>query len=158
MPAANTAQTAKPRPRVVPLDTPRPDTFSNEGVSTLREAGESANHIAAEYAAMCSDSLAATLQSGTQVANMLNEISRTYADACACTASTLAEIARESVTCRSPNDVVALQKKSMDGMNAIVEATFRVHGGLFAAWSKAMEPVVARLSDAPERIFRAVAD
>jgi len=154
MPAAANTQTSKARPRVVPLDTPR----ETEGLATIREASESANHIAGEYAAMCSDTLAATLQSGTQVAHMLTDVGRTYADACACTASTLAEIARESVTCRSPNDVVALQKKSMDGLNAIVEATSRVYGGLFAAWSKAMEPVVARMSDAPERLFRAAAD
>ena len=152
------ATTARTKPTVVPLDTATPDPFNNEGIETMKEASESATHIATEYTSMCSDTLAATLQSSTQVAHMLSDVGRTYADACACCASTMPEIARESFTCRTPGDFVNLQKKSMDGLNAVVEASAKVYGGIFAAYSKAFEPVVARMTDAPERLFRAVAD
>ncbi len=158
MPAADTATTPKARPTVVSLEAPKLGDFSNEGIATFKEASESANHIAGEYTSMCSDTFATALQSGTQVASMMTDVGRAYADAFACYTTTLAEIARESMTCRTPADVVALQKKSMDGLNTMVEASAKVYGGMFAAWSKAAEPIVARISDAPERLFRAVAE
>ena len=158
MSTVGTISTPKTRPTVVSLDASQLEALSNEGVDTVKEVSESANHIAGEYTSMCSDTFAAALQSSSQVAQMMSDIGRTYADACACCVSTMAEISRDSMACRNPADMVALQKKSMDGFHAMFEVSAKVYGGIFAAWSKAAEPLVARMSDAPERMFRSVAD
>lgn len=133
-------------------------TVQDEVTQTIERSGESLDHIARETMSCCGDTLTAAMQSGTRASNLVAEVSRSYLDACTGVAATMAELAGDSMACRTPADVAALQKKTSEAASKMVEANIAFWSDLYGAWSKSVEPVVARVADAPERLFRALAD
>jgi len=133
-------------------------TVGDEVTQAIEQSGESLDHIARETMSCCSDTLSAAVQSGTRATQYAAELSRSYLDACAGAATTFAELAGDSLACRTPADIAALQKKSSEAAGKIFEANIALMSNLYGAWSKTFEPVVARAADAPERLFRAMAD
>jgi hypothetical protein len=130
----------------------------HETTETAKRASDSLNQIASECAAICSDDIAAAIETSSQSAKLFTELSRAYVEACTASAQTYVEIGREAMSCRTPADVVRLQKRAMEGLNESAEATARIYSGVFETWSKAMDPFVARITDGPQRLFRAFAE
>jgi len=152
------AQKAGPRPaaKVTPKRIARP--LVNEATETLKRTRDSVTHVSGEYAAICSDTLAAAMETGSLTSKRLVEMNQTYMEACTGTLSAFAEISRDSLACRTPADLLALQQKAAEAVTASVNTTSKFYGGLFAVFSQAMDPLVARASYAPERLFKALAD
>jgi len=136
----------------------RTKTMQDEVTQAIEQSGESLDHLARETASCCSDTLTAAMQSGTRASQYLADIGRSYFDACTETATTFAQLAGDGLTCRTPADFAALQKKSSDATSRLLEANMALWSNMYGAWSKTVEPVMARAADAPERLFRAMAD
>ena len=134
------------------------DTARDEITQAIEWSGESFDQIARETVSCCSDTLTAAMQSGTRASHLVADLGRSYMDACTGAAATFAELAGDSMACRTPADMAALQKKSSEAANKLLEANIAMWSTLYGAWSKPFEPVVARAADAPERLFRAMAD
>lgn len=130
----------------------------NEGAETLKNATDSLNRVTGECTAMCTDTMAAAMESGARTSQLMSELAKSYMEVCGASAVTMAEIGRESFTCRSPADIVALQKKAVQSFTETFAESNKVYGHIFATWSKAFEPLVARVADGPERLFSAMAD
>ncbi len=131
---------------------------SDEITETINRSGASLDHIARETLSCCTDTLAAAMNSGTEASHVLSAVSRSYMDACASSANTAMELARDSLACRTPADVLAFQKKGFEAGNAMFGASVKLCSDLYNAWSASLVPVLARVTDVPERMFRAVAD
>jgi hypothetical protein len=130
----------------------------NEGAETAKRVGESAGLVGAECLTLCSDTLSAVVDSASRSSQVLAGIGLScFENYSACVAE-MSEIGREAVTCRSPADVVNVQKKAMESVSRSLEASGKLYLEMFGAWSKAYQPLLARTMDAPERLFRAVAD
>jgi hypothetical protein len=130
----------------------------DEAIQTLKRTSDSVQHIAGEGLAAYTDTLATLMQTGSQTSKLIMAMNKSYMDACSAVMINMAEIARECMTCRTPADVVDLQKKAMETMTDTVTSTGKLYSDTFTAFSSAVEPLVARTSDVPERMFRALAD
>ncbi len=130
----------------------------DETTETVKRAGDSLNQIASEYAAICSDDIAAAIAAGSQGAKLFTELTRAYAEAVTASAQTCVEFGREAMSCRTPADIVTLQKRAVESLSESAEATARIYSGVFETWSKAVDPFVVRVADGPQRLFRAFAD
>ncbi len=133
-------------------------TEGDEITQTIKRSGESLDHIARETMSCCSDTVTAAVNSGVEASQFLTEVTRSYLEACAGSAMSAMQLARESTACRTPADVLALQKKGYESVSALAEASVKLSSDFYAAWSKALQPALARVTDAPERMFRAFAD
>jgi len=130
----------------------------DEVTQTIERSSEALDHIARATVSCCNDTLTAAMQSGTRASHLMADLGRSYMDACTNAASTFAELAGDGMSCRTPADFAALQKKSSEAANRMFEANIALWSDLYGAWSRTFEPVVARAADAPERLFRAMAD
>lgn len=153
-----TAQKPAPRPAAKVTSKPIARPIVNEATETLKRTRDSVTHVSGEYAAICSDTLAAAMETGSLTSKLLVEMNQTYMEACTGNLSAFAEISRDSLACRTPADLLALQQKAAEAVTASVNTTSKFYGGLFAVFSQAMDPLVARASHAPERLFKALAD
>jgi len=133
-------------------------TGSDEITQTIKRSGESLDHIARETMACCNDTFSAAVKSGVETSQLLSEATRTYFEACAGSAASAMQLARDSLACRSPADMLTLQKKTYESASALAEASVKLSSDLYAAWSKAVQPTLAQATDTPERMFRAFAD
>jgi len=131
---------------------------SDEITQTINRSGESLDHIARETLSCCADTLTAAMNSGSETSHMLSAVTHAYVDACTRSATAVMDLARDGAACRTPADVLALQKKGFEATNTMFEASTKLCSDLYDAWSKSMMPVLARATDVPERMFRAVAD
>lgn len=132
--------------------------MADEASQTLKRTGEAVNQMTGEALSCCSDTLAAALQAGTEASMLMSELSRAFLETCSATSLTFAEIMRESLACRTPADLALLQDKGMNALNGTLEASTKHYNDMFSAYSRALEPLMARAANAPERMFRAIAD
>ena len=130
----------------------------HEATETVKRASDSLNQIASECAAICSDDIAAAIETSSQSAKLFTELGRAYVEAITTSAETYVEIGREAMSCRTPADIVRLQKRTMESLNGSAEATAKIYSDVFETWSKAVDPFVTRITDGPQRLFRAFAD
>ena len=151
------ADTASPRTPRHARPAPEVDV-ANEGAETAKRVGESAGQVGAECVSMCSDTMAAALDTATRTSQVLAGIGLSCFENYSASVAEMSEIGREAVTCRSPADVVNVQKKAMESVTRNLAAGGKLYVEMFGAWSKAFQPLLARTMDAPERLFRAVAD
>lgn len=153
MPAdiVSTRSPRRPRP------TPQIDT-AHEGAETVQRVGESTGKIGAECLTMCSDTVAAAVDTASRTSQVLAGIGLSCFENYSASVAEMAEIGREAVTCRSPADVVNVQKRAMESVTRSLEAGSKLYVEMFGVWSTAFQPLLARTIDAPERLFRAVAD
>jgi hypothetical protein len=156
------ADTASPRPaRARASEASASDAISsvtNEATETLKRTHESLNQVASECAAICSDDMAAAIETSTRSIKFLTEMTQSYLDACTQSAAHWAEIGRESLACRTPADFINLQKRAIDSLNTSFEERGKLYQGLYESWSKSIDPFVARVADGPQRLFRTFAD
>ncbi len=156
MSADTTTPTSASRP--VKTGMPGDGRITDEAMATLKQGTDAFGQVANECAAIYTGDIAAAIETGTQGAKLMTELTKSYFDTCSASATTLAEVGREAMTCRTPADFLELQKRASAGLNASIEATGKLYGGLFECWSKAFDPFVARVADGPQRLFRAFAD
>lgn len=149
---ADATQTVTPRRKADGGET------TQEAITTVNQARDSLNQIAGGYMSVCSDTLAAAMESGSQTSRLAADMGRAYLDACGTAAANFAEIARDSLVCRSPVEAAALQKKAMDAFAGSFDATRKLYSDLFANYTRALEPLFTRTADIPERMMRAVTD
>ncbi len=154
---------ASPAPKTAPRDHTRKSRLpftvgTDEGMATLKQTGDSLNRVAGECMAICSDNMATAVESGTLAANLASQMGKVWMDAASCVATNMAEIGREAATCRTPADFVTVQKKAIDSMVETMTAANQMYSRIFATFGKAVDPLVARAADGPERMFRAFAD
>ncbi len=160
------AKPAAPKTVAAKLGTPKAVTpkpgaskpVANEATETLQRTRESVSHMSGEYVAICTDTLSAAMETGSLTSKLLAEINQSYMDACTGNLSAFAEIGRDSLACRTPADLMALQQKAAEAVTASVNTTSKLYGGLFAIFSQAMDPLMTRASHAPQRLFKALAD
>lgn len=145
-----------PSPRASRAD--RSAAADNEGAETLKRAGEGAGAVGAECLTMCSDQFTAALESATRLSQFTSGIGKACFDNYSAAFADMTEIGREALTCRSPADLVNLQKKSIESASRALEAGGKLSLELFGALSQALQPLLARTLDTPERLFRAIAD
>ena len=156
--SADTASPNSSASRPAEANTFSDGRIADEAIATLKQGSDALSQVANECAAIYTGDIAAAIESGTQGAKLMSELSKSYFDTCMASATTLAEVAREAMTCRTPTDFLELQKRAAAGLNASVEATGKLYGGLFECWSKAFDPFVSRVADGPQKLFRAFAD
>jgi hypothetical protein len=132
--------------------------MSDESVATLNQANESLSRIGGAYMAVSSDNMAALIEAATLSGRLATDMTKSYVDAMSLAAVNYAGLGRDCLTCRTPADVVELQKKAMEGFNESCEAVNKVYSNLFETFSAAFQPLMARSADGPERMFRAFAD
>ncbi len=140
---------------------PKPGAFkpiANEATETLQRTRESVSHMSGEYVAICTDTLTAAMETGSLTSKLLAKMNQSYMDACTGNLTAMAAIGRDSLACRSPADLLALQQKAAEAVTASFNSTSKFYGGLFAVFSQAMDPLMVRASHAPERLFKALAD
>jgi hypothetical protein len=131
---------------------------SDEMTQTINRSGEALDHIARETLSCCTDTLAAAMNSGSETSHLLSAVTRAYMDACTRSATTVMDLARDGMTCKTPADVLAVQKKGFEATHTMFEASTKLCSDLYDAWSQSLVPVLTRATDVPERMFRAVAD
>lgn len=135
-----------------------PLAAGDEVTETLRRSGESLDHITREGLRCYTDAMAAAMQSGMETSRMFADLGGSHMNAFVTSATVAADIARDSLLCRTPLDVAALQKRGFEAANAATESSIKLCQDLYGAWSKAFQPVIARVADVPERMFQAIAD
>lgn len=153
--------TAKPAPKAAAKPAAKviaAKPVANEATETLQRTRESVSHMSGEYVAICTDTLSAAMETGSLTSKLLVEMNQTYMEACTGNLSAFAEISRDSLACRSPADLLALQQKAAEAITASVNSTSKFYGNLFNVFSQAVDPLVTRASHAPERLFKALAD
>ena len=151
------ADSASPRnANTAPLGDTMP--VSDEIDATLTNTRQSLNHMTGECLAINSDSLASAMASSSEVARLASEFGKSYMDVCGLAMGNFTAVSRQAMTCRTPEDLFRLQRKTFEGVGSTMEAVNKMYAGLFHAYSKALEPVISRVADGPERLFRAVAD
>jgi hypothetical protein len=156
MSADTTTPTSPPRP--AKASTSGDGQIVDEALATLKQGSDAFSQVANECAAIYTGDIAAAIETGTQSAKLMTELTKSYFDTCAASATTIAEVSREAMTCRTPADFLELQKRATASLNASVEATGKLYAGLFEYWSKAFDPFVSRVADGPQRLFRAFAE
>lgn len=149
------ADTISPRRSKTATDTVQPTDALK---TTLAEAKESISHMSGESLAMAKDGLAATLACSAELTRLAGDFNKTQMEMWRGSAETFASVSRDAFSCRTPDDMLALQKRVSEQMAATMEATRKAYGGLFEGYAKAMEPFVASTAFAPQRLFRAMAD
>lgn len=140
----------------MPTDPSRPSARRARPAAPSRKH-EALDHIAQTCMSVCSDNLEAALESGSRTSHLAADMGRSYIDVCSAFAVEMSEIARESLTCRSPSDVMALQDKALDVLGTTFDASRKVYGDLFAGYNRALEPVFERAMGGPERMLQAIA-
>ncbi|MGN6423215.1 MAG: hypothetical protein ACTHLA_07900 [Asticcacaulis sp.] len=124
----------------------------------LSGANESVNHITGEAMSCLSDNLNAAMESANQASRSVSEISKSYLDSFNGVMNSWNELAREGAACKTPEELIALQKKGFDPFKTFVEASFRFYGDLFSAYVSAVQPMLTRSAESPQRLLRAMAD
>lgn len=130
----------------------------DEASQTLKRTRDSLNRIANEAAACCSDTMSAAIESGAEASRRMQEVGGSIFTSYMGAVTTFTDLGRDTLTCRTPADAAALQKKTFEAFTATMDASSKFYDSLFNAWSQSMTPVVARAADTPERMFRAIAD
>lgn len=145
---------ATEKTRYLPGDLNRPE----EGSTTLSQANDSLQRIGAACLTVGSDHMAVLTETGALTGRLMTDIIKSYIDTLNYAAVTCAALGRDSLTCRTPADVVEFQKRALEGFTETYEASSKVYSHLFENVSAAFEPLMVRAADGPERLFRAFAD
>lgn len=124
----------------------------------LSGANDSVNRITGETMKCLSDNLHTAMESANQASRSISEVSRSYLDSFSKVMNSWNELARESAACKTPEDLIDLQKKSVDPIKTFVETSFRYYGDLFSAYVSAFQPMLTRSVESPQRLLRAMAD
>lgn len=158
------ADTISPPQAASKSNKPQPDGFnsgpeeSDERTATLTQTTDGLKRAGAAYMAVGSDNMSAIVEANGLMLKLMTDLARSQTDALSHAAVTYAGLGRDCLTCRTPADVVELQKKAVDSLRSTYDAAGQVYTNLFGAFSNAMQPLIARSADGPERMFRAFAD
>lgn len=130
----------------------------DEATATLAQTSNSLNRIGSAYVAVSSDNMAAMIEAGALAGRLMTDMTKSYIDALSYAAVTYAGLGRDCLTYRTPSDLVAFQKKAIEGFTETCESASKTYNNLFEGFSTAFEPLMRRSADRPEQLFRAFAD
>jgi len=128
-----------------------------EGVEGIRRTADEFNQKAAAGIGMCSENIGALLNSGTAASRCCINISNEIMECCNSTASELSEISQEALACRTINDVMDLQARSMEQLSSsYFDMANKISRLAFDAWAEALAPVIKQ-ADASSKPMRKAA-
>jgi len=132
--------------------------FAQETRRPAEGTGEPARQWVDNYWSLYRNGLDAVMTFAGQDPRPLEDAGRAYFDACGNATTAMTAIGREALSCREPEDAIALQKKAMDGFDTFVSTASHFYGAMFGAYAQAINPMLLAAIARPERAFRAFGD
>jgi len=162
MMSADTLTKAAPNPRHA---TKKPSAMADLNLDGLKDVTsafkitpESIKQSQERAFALCSDSVATYLETGSAAAKMVGDMTKSYMESYNAFLVCMAEIGREAAMCRSPQEFADLNKKALEAIGSSVLESGRAYGNAYASFSKSFEPVLETSPQLPERVFGVLAD
>ena len=127
-----------------------------EGVENFKRTADEINHKAAAGIGMCSENIGALLSSGTSASRCCMNISNEIIANCNNLATELSEISQEALACRTINDVMELQTRSMEQLSSsYFDMVNKISRTAFDAWAEVLAPVIKQTDTYSKQMHKA---
>jgi len=127
-----------------------------EGVENFKRTADEINHKAAAGMSMCSENIGTLINSSSVAPRCCMNISNEIMECCNRTASELSEISQEALACRTINDVMDLQTRSMEQLSSsYFDMANKISRLAFDAWAEALAPVIKQADTSSKQMRKA---